>query len=193
VTTADGTARWLFVFARHAESTANADLVLSTDPSRPTPLTERGRAQARALGAQLANVPIDLAVSSRLPRARETVSIALADRPVPVTIEPSFDEIQVGDLDGKPSVTRARCAGSWRGPHRSRSSSLTSSRCGISRRRPRPVARPRPARTLPTRFRTSSTSTPSGVRSRPGFPGGPPPDSNGAQGVTPAHPAAGEA
>jgi hypothetical protein len=102
VTTADGTARWLFVFARHAESTANADLVLSTDPSRPTPLTERGRAQARALGAQLANVPIDLAVSSRLPRARETVSIALADRPVPVTIEPSFDEIQVGDLDGKP-------------------------------------------------------------------------------------------
>jgi broad specificity phosphatase PhoE len=92
----------LFIFARHAESEANAGRVLSTDPSRPTALTDRGRAQASALGAQLANVPIDLAVSSRLPRTRETISIALAGRPVPVLTEPGFDEIQAGDLDGKP-------------------------------------------------------------------------------------------
>ncbi|HET9972843.1 MAG TPA: phosphoglycerate mutase family protein [Streptosporangiaceae bacterium] len=81
MTGADGTPLRLFVFARHAESAANADHVLNTDPSRPAGLTERGRAQARAPGAQLASVPIDLAVSSRLPRARETISIALgADR-----------------------------------------------------------------------------------------------------------------
>jgi broad specificity phosphatase PhoE len=102
VTNADSTPRRLFVFARHAESAANIGHVLSTDPSRPTALTERGQAQARALGAQLANVPISLAVCSRLLRTRETVSIALGGRPVPVLTEPGFDEIRAGDLDGEP-------------------------------------------------------------------------------------------
>ncbi len=102
MTTADGTPRRLFVFARHAESAANASHVLNTDPSRPVALTERGRAQARALGAQLANLPIDLAVCSRLLRTRETVSIALCGRAVPVLTEPGFDEIRAGDLDGEP-------------------------------------------------------------------------------------------
>jgi len=44
----------VFVFARHAESAANAADVLSTNPSQPVALTARGRTQARALGAQLA-------------------------------------------------------------------------------------------------------------------------------------------
>jgi broad specificity phosphatase PhoE len=102
VITDGGTPLRLFVFARHAESAANVGHVLSTDPSRPVALTERGRAQARALGAQLANVPIDLAVSSRLLRTRETISIALDGRSVPVLTEPGLDEIQAGDLDGGP-------------------------------------------------------------------------------------------
>ena len=102
MTAAGGTRLRLFVFARHGESAANASHVLSTDPARPAALTERGRAQARVLSAQLANLPIDLAVCSRLPRARETVSIALGGRAVPVMIEPGFDEIRAGDLDGKP-------------------------------------------------------------------------------------------
>jgi broad specificity phosphatase PhoE len=92
----------LFVFARHAESVANTGHVLNTDPSRPAELTERGRAQARALGAQLANLPVDLAVCSRLLRTRETVTIALGSRPVPILTEPGFDEIRAGDLDGEP-------------------------------------------------------------------------------------------
>jgi broad specificity phosphatase PhoE len=92
----------LFVFARHAESTANTAHVLSTDPARPVPLTERGRAQARALGAQLANVPIDLAVGTRFLRTQETIDIALHGRHVPVLIEPGFDELRAGDLDGAP-------------------------------------------------------------------------------------------
>jgi len=92
----------LFIFARHAESAANAGHVLSTEPSRQVVLTERGEAQARALGAQLANMPIDLAVCSRLLRTWETVSIALRGRPVPVVTEPGFDEIQAGDFDGEP-------------------------------------------------------------------------------------------
>jgi broad specificity phosphatase PhoE len=92
----------LFVFARHAESTANIAGVLSSDADRPVALTERGRAQARALGAQLANVHVDLAVGTRFLRTQETIDIALHDRDVPVVIEPGFDELRVGDLDGAP-------------------------------------------------------------------------------------------
>jgi broad specificity phosphatase PhoE len=92
----------LFVFARHAESTANAAHVLSSDPARPVALTARGRVQARVLGAQLANVPVDLAVGTRLLRTRQTIDIALHGRQIPVLIEPGFDELQAGDLDGAP-------------------------------------------------------------------------------------------
>lgn len=92
----------LFVFARHAESAANAADVLNTNPSQPVALTERGRTQARALGAQLAGLQVDLAVGTRLLRTQQTIDLALAGRPVPTLIEPGFDEIRAGDLDGAP-------------------------------------------------------------------------------------------
>jgi broad specificity phosphatase PhoE len=103
----------LFVFARHAESTANTAHVMSADPARPVALTERGRAQARDLGAQLANVPLDLAVGTRFLRTRETIGIALHGRGVPVLIEPGFDELQAGDLDGAPIAAYR----SWKHQH----------------------------------------------------------------------------
>jgi broad specificity phosphatase PhoE len=103
----------LFVFARHAESTANTAHVLSSDPARPVALTERGRVQARDLGAQLANVPVDLAVGTRFLRTQETIAIALHGRNVPVLIEPGFDELQVGDLDGGPMAAYR----SWKHQH----------------------------------------------------------------------------
>lgn len=103
----------LFAFARHAESEANVAHVFSSDPSRPVALTARGRAQARALGAQLANLPIDLAVGTRLLRTQQTIDIALDGRPVPVLIEPGFDELRVGDLDGAPIAAYR----SWRHQH----------------------------------------------------------------------------
>lgn len=92
----------LFAFARHAESEANAAHVLSSDPARPVALTAGGRAQAHALGAQLANLPIDLAAGTRLLRTEQTIDLALDGRPVPVVIEPGFDELRAGDLDGTP-------------------------------------------------------------------------------------------
>ena len=92
----------LFIFARHGESAANVASVLSTDHSRSALLTERGRAQARALRAQLVNVSIDVAVCSRLARTRETITLALEGRPVPIVTEPGLDEVQAGDLEGKP-------------------------------------------------------------------------------------------
>jgi broad specificity phosphatase PhoE len=92
----------LFVFARHAESAANAADVLSTNPTQPVALSARGRTQARALGAQLAGLHVDLAVGTRLLRTQQTIDLALAGRPVPTLIEPGFDEIRAGDLDGAP-------------------------------------------------------------------------------------------
>jgi broad specificity phosphatase PhoE len=92
----------LFVFARHAESEANSEHIVSSDPSEPVPLTARGRAEARTLGEQLINLRIDLAVATRHLRTQQTVEIALQGRPVPVLIEPGFDELRAGDLDGAP-------------------------------------------------------------------------------------------
>jgi broad specificity phosphatase PhoE len=103
----------LFVFARHAESAANAADVLSTNPAQPVALTVRGRAQARVLGAQLAGLHVDLAVGTRLLRTQQTIGIALGGRPVPTLIEPGFDEIRGGDLDG----VRIDAYRSWRGQH----------------------------------------------------------------------------
>jgi broad specificity phosphatase PhoE len=103
----------LFVFARHAESAANAADVLSTNPSQPVALTMRGRAQARALGAQLANLHVDLAVGTRLLRTQQTIELALDGRQVPNLIEAGFDEIRAGDLEG----ARIDTYWSWRDRH----------------------------------------------------------------------------
>ena len=190
VITDGGTPLRLFVFARHAESAANVGHVLSTDPSRPVALTERGRAQARALGAQLANVPIDLAVSSRLLRTRETISIALDGRAVPVLTEPGLDEIRAGDLDGQP----IQAYWDWLGHHTAtdrlphgESVDDALRRYGGALRRllaragsvtlvvthelalrhvagaAAPGRPPRPGTDFPTPSRTSSTTAPSGV------------------------------
>jgi broad specificity phosphatase PhoE len=94
--------RRLFVFARHAESVANAANMLNTNPCQPAALTARGRTQARALGAQLASLHVDLAVGTRLLRTQQTIDIALDGRQVPTLIEPGFDEIRAGDLEGAP-------------------------------------------------------------------------------------------
>jgi broad specificity phosphatase PhoE len=92
----------LFVFARHAESTANTAGVINSDPARPIALTPRGKAQARTLGTQVAGLDIDVAIATRFARTQQTLEIALAGRQVLVLIEPGLDEIQAGDCDGVP-------------------------------------------------------------------------------------------
>ena len=92
----------LFILARHAESTANTAQVVSSNPMQPVPLTAHGKQQARALGEQLANLQVDLAVSTRFLRTQETIEVALHERVVPTTIDPDFDEVRTGDLDGAP-------------------------------------------------------------------------------------------
>jgi probable phosphoglycerate mutase len=61
-------------------------------------LTEKGRAQAEAVGELLRGVPLDRAVHSGLRRTQETAEIALKGRPVPLEAWPEFQEIRPGRL-----------------------------------------------------------------------------------------------
>jgi broad specificity phosphatase PhoE len=93
----------LIVFlARHGESVLNQEGRVNGDPSVPVPLTERGRDEARLLGAQLANVELDLCIHTRFDRTRETAELALGDHAVKVEVEPRLDDIKIGALDGEP-------------------------------------------------------------------------------------------
>ena len=91
----------LCVFSRHGESTLNVEGKVNGDPSVPVALTDAGREAAARLGAQLANLPIDLGIHTRFARTRETLEIALAGRAIPVLEEALLDDIDVGDLDGE--------------------------------------------------------------------------------------------
>ena len=92
----------LYVVARHAESVLNLEQRINGDPSRRVDLTEKGREEARQLGTQVANIPLDLCVHTRFSRTRETAEIALVDRGVPFHVEPLLDDIDVGDFEGAP-------------------------------------------------------------------------------------------
>ncbi len=90
----------LFLLARHAHSVLNLERRVNGDPEVDVPLTEQGRDQARMLGAELAHLGLDLCVCSRFPRTLETAELALAGRDVPIDVEPSLDDIDVGELEG---------------------------------------------------------------------------------------------
>ena len=92
----------LFVIARHAESTLNEVSLVNGDPSVRVDLTVRGREEAALLGLQVANIPLDACFHTRFARTRETARIALAGRDVELYEEPLLDDIDVGELEGKP-------------------------------------------------------------------------------------------
>ena len=69
----------MIYFVRHGESEANAFLrdggVWSFDKHNDSPLTERGRGQARDTAEKLKNKNIDIVVTSGMKRAKETADI----------------------------------------------------------------------------------------------------------------------
>jgi probable phosphoglycerate mutase len=91
----------LFLIARHGESTLNVEQRVNGDPGVQVDLTENGRANARDLGRQIANVPIGLCIHTRFTRTRKTAELALEGRDVPYEEEPLLDDIDVGDLEGE--------------------------------------------------------------------------------------------
>jgi broad specificity phosphatase PhoE len=91
----------LFVLARHAQSTLNHENRVNGDPAVPAPLTEHGRREARLLGTQLRNLPLDACVHTRFGRTVETAAIAIAGREVPVIEEALLDDVRIGELEGR--------------------------------------------------------------------------------------------
>jgi broad specificity phosphatase PhoE len=90
----------LFVFARHAQSVLNVEDRVNGDPSVPADITDAGRAQARLLGLELAQLPLQLAVHTRFARTRQTAEAALGGRRVPLVEEPLLDDVDIGELEG---------------------------------------------------------------------------------------------
>ena len=104
----------LFVLSRHAHSQLNVEGRVNGDPTRPVPLTEDGREEARLLGLEVANVPFDACVHTRFGRTRETAAGALAGRDVPFRVEPLLDDVDIGDLEGW-TIAEYRA---WKAKHR---------------------------------------------------------------------------
>ena len=65
-------------------------------------LDERGRAQAEAMSARLAPVPLAAVVTSPLERCVETAAALLPGRSLTSSLEPRLAEVRYGDWTGKP-------------------------------------------------------------------------------------------
>ena len=96
---ASGTADVATIFVvRHGESESNRDGRFAGHVE--SPLTERGREQARALGDRLAETPITRIVASDLERARETAAFVRGTRSVPVESDARLREMSFGEWEG---------------------------------------------------------------------------------------------
>jgi alpha-ribazole phosphatase len=104
----------LFVLTRHGESELNITRRVNGDPDVAVHLSARGRDQARALGEQVAQIPLDVCVHTRFGRTRESADIAVAGREVPLVAEPLLDDVYVGDLEGR-TIDEYRA---WKAEHR---------------------------------------------------------------------------
>ena len=89
-----------FTLLRHGESIGNAQSRWQGQSDYP--LTERGRAQARALAErwQAENVKFDLVIASPLVRARETAEIISQALNAQLEIDPIWMERDIGEMEG---------------------------------------------------------------------------------------------
>ena len=88
------------ILARHAETDWNVRRVVNGDPAVAVGLSARGREEARRLGAELADEPLDLCVTSAFPRTQETADIALAGRDVPRRVVEELGDPGYGSFEG---------------------------------------------------------------------------------------------
>jgi broad specificity phosphatase PhoE len=89
-----------FVFLRHGESIGNAQARWQGQSDYA--LTERGRAQARALAERWKSeaAKFDLVIASPLVRARETAEIIASALNVKVEVDPILLERHIGEMEG---------------------------------------------------------------------------------------------
>jgi broad specificity phosphatase PhoE len=84
---------------RHGETAGNAARVFQVPD---TPLSERGLAQARRLGARLSALDVGLVLASDLARARMTAEVVQAATGAPLELDSGLQERNFGDLRGRP-------------------------------------------------------------------------------------------
>ena len=90
------------LLVRHGLTAATGHTLSGWTPG--IPLDDRGRAQARALGARLARLPLDAIVTSPLDRCRQTAEAVAAarDRGPEIRQDERLGECRYGDWTGKP-------------------------------------------------------------------------------------------
>ena len=84
---------------RHGETALNASRTLQP---ADTPLSDRGLAQAAAIGQRLVDAGVVAIVSSDLPRAAQTATAIAEACGLPIRWEPLLHERNFGDLRGRP-------------------------------------------------------------------------------------------
>ena len=99
----------LVLLVRHGLTATTGTVLTGRTPG--IRLDDRGRAQAAALAARLAPVPLDAIITSPLERCRQTAEALAAARdgsPVAVTDDERLSECKYGDWTGKPLKVLAR-------------------------------------------------------------------------------------
>ena len=82
--------------ARHTETNYNEINVINSDPGVDVHLTERGIKQAEKLARSLADTYLEVCFVSDLPRTRQTASIVLNQRSVPIVADTLINEYITG-------------------------------------------------------------------------------------------------
>ena len=103
------------ILARHGESERSVEGLTNGDPAVRVGLTATGREEARRLGVELCDDPIDLCVTSEFGRAQETADLALEGRDVPRLVLADFDDIRFVEFEGRP-LTEYRAWAHAHGP-----------------------------------------------------------------------------
>ena len=86
---------------RHGETNYNRLGLCNDDPRRDVYLTDTGIAQAEAASQQLRKTPLQLIITSELPRTRQTAAIINRYHHVPIEANDLLNDIRSG-FDGKP-------------------------------------------------------------------------------------------
>lgn len=90
------------LLVRHGESVLGARGLATAKVDVRCPLSQRGAAQARALAEEISGEAIDLCVTSKLERTRETADIALAQRSVRRIVLAELNDPLYGSYEGGP-------------------------------------------------------------------------------------------
>ncbi|MEJ2449637.1 MAG: histidine phosphatase family protein [Gammaproteobacteria bacterium] len=89
------------LFMRHGQTNYNLFGLCNDDPGRDVYLTTTGIAQAEAAAERLRQTPLDMIVTSELPRTRQTAEIVNRYHQLELRQHPALNDIRSG-FDGQP-------------------------------------------------------------------------------------------